>query len=203
MVPIPTDLSLFNYQKDCVCGGEGYPSCSIMYLLKKSGPCTVYSGDMEPLGSPDLKVKDENIPIVELADRQSVLIYAHAVMGTASTHVKWQVANGVGYKYLPKVSIENDVSDEDTIKAVIKGCPKKVFEDVGGKLTVARPLDCIFCDACKANSRDAVTVEADDRNFVFKFETDGSLTAQEVLDKAAEILSENAKAFATELRGQA
>jgi DNA-directed RNA polymerase subunit D len=124
-------------------------------------------------------------------------------MGTASTHVKWQVANGVGYKYLPKVSIENDVSDEDTIKSVIKGCPKKVFEDVGGKLTVARPLDCIFCDACKANSRDAVTVEADDRNFVFKFETDGSLTAQEVLDKAAEILSENAKAFATELRGQA
>ena len=203
MVPIPTDLSLFNDQKDCVCGGEGCPSCSIMYLLKKSGPCTVYSGDMEPLGSPDLKVKDENIPIVELTDRQSVLIYAHAVMGTASTHVKWQVANGVGYKYLPKVSIENDVSDEDSIKAVIKGCPKKVFDDVGGKLVAARPLDCIFCGACKANSRGAVVVEADDKNFVFKFETDGSLTAQEVLDKAAEILSENAKAFAVELRGQA
>ena len=202
MVPIPTDLSLFNYQKDCVCGGEGCPSCSIMYLLKKSGPCTVYSGDMEPLGSPDLKVKDENIPIVELADRQSVLIYAHAVMGTASTHVKWQVANGVGYKYLPKVTIQNDISDEDSIKAVIKGCPKKVFEEDGGKLVVAREIDCIFCDACKANGREVITVEADDRNFVFKFETDGSLTAQQVLDKAVEILSENAKAFAAELRGQ-
>ena len=202
MVPIPTDLSLFNYQKDCVCGGEGCPSCSIMYLLKKSGPCTVYSGDMEPLGSPDLKVKDENIPIVELADRQSVLIYAHAVMGTASTHVKWQVANGVGYKYLPKVTIKNDISDEDSIKAVIKGCPKKVFEEDGGKLVVAREIDCIFCDACKANGREVITVEADDRNFVFKFETDGSLTAQQVLDKAVEVLSENAKAFAAELRGQ-
>ena len=202
MVPIPTDLSLFNYQKDCVCGGEGCPSCSIMYLLKKSGPCTVYSGDMEPLGSPDLKVKDENIPIVELADRQSVLIYAHAVMGTASTHVKWQVANGVGYKYLPKVTVENDISDEDSIKAVIKGCPKKVFEENGGKLVVAREIDCIFCDACKANSRGVISVESDDRNFVFKFETDGSLTAQQVLDKAAEVLSENAKAFAAELRGQ-
>lgn len=203
MVPIPTDLSLFNYQKDCVCGGEGCPSCSIMYLLKKSGPCTVYSGDMEPLGSPDLKVKDENIPIVELADRQSVLIYAHAVMGTAATHVKWQVANGVGYKYLPKVTIENDVSDEDTIRMIVKDCPKKVFEEVGGKLAAVRPMDCIFCGACTASSKGVVQVDADEKNFVFKFETDGSLTAEEVLDKAAEVLSDGAKAFAAELRGQA
>ena len=43
---------------------------------------------------------------------------------------------------------------------------------------------------------DAIKVKGDDTNFVFKFETDGSLTAQQVLDKAAEILSEEAKAFA-------
>lgn len=202
MVPIPTDLSLFNYQEDCVCGGEGCPSCSIMYLLKKSGPCTVFSGDMEPLGSPDLKVKDENIPIVELADRQSVLIYAHAVMGTAKTHVKWQVANGVGYKYMPKVSVVNDVSDEEVVRTVIRDCPKRVFDTVANKLVVARPMDCIFCNACKENSKGAVSVEADDTNFVFRFETDGSLTAQQVLDKAAEILSTDAKAFADDLRSQ-
>ena len=202
MVPIPTDLDLFGYQKDCACGGEGCPNCEIMYLLKKSGPCTVYSGDMEPLGSPDFRVKDEHIPIVELADRQSVLIYAHAVMGTASPHVKWQVANGVGYKYRPKVTLERDIDDEDVIKDVLKGCPGHVFEVVDGKIDPVHSDDCIFCHACKENGKGAIRVESDDRNFVFKFETDGSLTAQQVLDKATEILADNAKAFAEELRVQ-
>ena len=105
MVPVPTDLNLFCPQSECVCGGEGCPNCTIMYSLNKIGPCTVLSGDLEPLGNPDLRVKDEFIPIVELTDGQAVLIYATAVMGTAKKHVKWQVANGVGYKYLPQIAI--------------------------------------------------------------------------------------------------
>jgi len=74
MVPVPTDHQLFTYQDQCTCGGEGCPSCTLMYSLNKIGPCTVLSGDMVPLGNPDLKVKDEDIPIVELTDRQAVLI---------------------------------------------------------------------------------------------------------------------------------
>ena len=101
MVPVPTDLDLFVSQSECTCGGEGCPNCTIMYSLNKIGPCTVYSGDLEPLGNPNLRVKDEFIPIVELTDGQAVLIYATAVMGTARKHVKWQVANGVGYKTCP------------------------------------------------------------------------------------------------------
>lgn len=203
MVPVPTDLELFNFQENCVCGGDGCPSCSIMYLLKKNGPCVVYSGDMEPLGSADYKVKDEHIPIVELADRQSVLIYAHAVMGTAKTHVKWQVANGVGYKYMPVVTILEDITDEDVITTTITGCPQNVFEVVDGKLVVKESMGCVLCRECESVTKGKVRVDADERNFIFKFETDGSLSAQVVLDKAAEILSNDAKAFAAELRSQA
>ena len=43
---------------------------------------------------------------------------------------------------------------------------------------------------------DAIKVVPKDTDFVFKFETDGSLTAKQVLDKAAEILSQESKDFA-------
>ncbi len=192
MVPVPTDYGLFNFQNECVCGGEGCPNCTIMYSLNEHGPRTVLSGDMQPLGDPSLKVKDELIPIVELADGQSVLIYAHAVMGTARKHVKWQVANGVGYKYMPVIDIVGNVPDG---KKVIDKCPKKVFDIEGDKVVVKNLLDCIICGMCEESSEGAIKVTSDETQFVFKFETDGSLTAEQVLNKAAEVLSENAKAF--------
>ena len=197
MVPVPTDYGLFNFKDQCSCGGVGCPSCVITYSLNKHGPCTVLSGDLQPLGDSKLKVKDEDIPIVELADGQSVLIYAHAVMGTAKKHVKWQVANGVGYKYMPVIDVDDSKMTAETAADIAKACPKKVFEAEGQKLVAKRPLDCSLCGTCTEGAgKGAVTVKGDDTNFFFKFETDGSLTAKEVLDKAAEILSENAKFIA-------
>ena len=192
MIPVPTrpDGFEFSFKDECTCGGEGCPNCTVMYSLNKHGPCTVLSGDLMPLGSEAFKVCDPNIPIVELADRQSVLIYAHAVKGTARKHVKWQVANGVGYKYMPVIEVGN-VMDPDEVAAA---CPKKVFEVSGGKLKVAkdRIYDCILCNTCSEMDK-AIKVEGKDTEFVFTFETDGSLTAQQVLDEAVKILAENAK----------
>ena len=201
MVPVPTDLNLFCPQSECVCGGEGCPNCTIMYSLNKIGPCTVLSGDLEPLGNPDLRVKDEFIPIVELTDGQAVLIYATAVMGTAKKHVKWQVANGVGYKYLPQIAIEEGMESDEEVLECAALCPKKVFEVEDGKLVIKNPLDCSLCRACTDHlgERGGITVKGDDKNFFFKFETDGSLTAQQALDKAVEILADEAKDFKAQL----
>ena len=201
MVPVPTDLNLFCPQSECVCGGEGCPNCTIMYSLNKIGPCTVLSGDLEPLGNPDLRVKDEFIPIVELTDGQAVLIYATAVMGTAKKHVKWQVANGVGYKYLPQIAIDEGMESDEEILECAAICPTKVFEVEDGKLVIKNPLDCSLCRACTDHlgERGGITVKGDDKNFFFKFETDGSLTAQQALDKAVEILADEAKDFKAQL----
>ena len=201
MVPVPTDLNLFCPQSECVCGGEGCPNCTIMYSLNKIGPCTVLSGDLEPLGNPDLRVKDEFIPIVELTDGQAVLIYATAVMGTAKKHVKWQVANGVGYKYLPQIAIDEGMESDEEVLECAALCPKKVFEVEDGKLVIKNPLDCSLCRACTDHlgERGGITVKGDDKNFFFKFETDGSLTAQQALDKAVEILAEEANDFKAQL----
>ncbi|UAL08025.1 MAG: DNA-directed RNA polymerase subunit D [Candidatus Methanogranum gryphiswaldense] len=196
MIPVPTDYELFTYQDKCVCGGDGCPSCTLMYSLNKIGPCTVLSGDMVPLGNPDLKVKDENIPIVELTDGQAVLIYATAVMGTCNKHVKWQAAFGVGYKYLPVISINSEKANDPDVLNVIKHCPRHVFGEKNKKLVVVNPHACSLCDTCKEITNGAVHVKGDDKNFLFTFETDGSLTAKQVLEKAVEILSEEAKELA-------
>ena len=200
MIPVPTDYGLFTTKDKCTCGGEGCPNCEIMYSLNKYGPCTVLSGDLQPLGDASLKVKDEDIPIVELADGQSVLIYAHAVMGTAKKHVKWQVASGVGYKYLPVIDVADSKIDSDVASEIAASCPKKVFDVENGKLVAKRPLDCSLCGTCTEGAGEGiVAVKGDDTNFFFKFETDGSLSAKQVIDKAAEILSQEAKAFADDV----
>ena len=198
MVPVPTDLDLFVPQDQCTCGGEGCPNCSIMYSLNKHGPCTVLSGDLMPLGNPDLKVKDEFIPLVELTDGQAVMIYATAVMGTAKKHVKWQVCNGVGYSYLPVIDIDSGRASDEAVLEAASVCPKHVYAVEDGRLVAKDPLACNLCMSCveRVGSDRGLSVRGDETNFIFKFETDGSLTARQALDKAVEILSKEADEFA-------
>jgi DNA-directed RNA polymerase subunit D len=123
-----------------------------------------------------------------------VLIYTIAVMGTAKTHVKWQAANGVGYKYGATVTI-----DENKCKHCMKclsDCPKDVFSGDAKRSKVTRPRDCTLCRACeKFCEPKAISVAEDDKNFVFKFETDGSLSAETALKKAMSLISESAQTF--------
>ena len=201
LVPVPT-TDQFTFQKDCSCGGVGCPGCSIMYSLNKVGPGTVLSGDLLPLGDSTLKVKDEFIPIVELTDSQAVLIYATAVMGTAKQHVKWQAAFGVGYSYMPAIEIDAaKAADSDVRDYAVKSYPG-LFKVEDGKLVV----DDIYRASRYGKAiqqdpvlQDVVSIDWDDSNFIFKFETDGSLTAQQALDIALDVLSKEAKDFAEQI----
>src|SRR2546426_980261 len=77
LVPIPTDLALYNRREDCpTCHGEGCPNCTIIYSVNKRGPGVVTSADLEPIGDTKLRPKDAKIPIVKLGDGQAMLIYA-------------------------------------------------------------------------------------------------------------------------------
>jgi DNA-directed RNA polymerase subunit D len=200
MVPVPT-LDEFVPRDECSCEGEGCPSCDFMYSLNKIGPCTVLSGDLMPLGNPEMKVKDEYIPIVELTDGQAVMIYAHAVMGTAKKHVKWQVANGVGYKYMPHVEIDPKHDKDEALVAIAEKYPDGLSVK-GGKVTVKSDLDCGIKRGCieALSECEGVTITWDDSNFIFQFETDGSLTAEQTLAKAREILAKEAQDFKDQIR---
>ena len=82
MIPIPTDLKLFSRKDECSCDGEGCPNCTIMYAINKRGPCTVFSGDLDPVNNDEFRIKDDLIPIVKLSKGQALLAYATAELGS-------------------------------------------------------------------------------------------------------------------------
>ncbi len=188
LIPIPTDLDVFGFREDCKdCKGEGCPNCTIMYALNKKGPCTVYSGDLEPVGDPKLKVVDEKIPIVKLDEGQAVLIYATAILGTGKNHAKWQGTHGVGYKFYPSIKVDNKKWEGD--EKCIQVCPTDVFKIEKGKIVVKNPEACVFCMLCEeACGEGCVTVEMDSSRILFQFETDGALTSKETLTRALSLL---------------
>ena len=137
---------------------------------------------------------------MELTAEQGIYVYATAVMGTARKHVKWQVCNGVGYMYMPDIKIDPKHASDDAVVACAKLCPNGL-EVKNKKLVVKDPVQCGLTKGCIEGISDVegITVDWDDSNFIFKYETDGSLTAQQALDKALEVLAKEAKSFASDL----
>jgi DNA-directed RNA polymerase subunit D len=194
MIPIPTDLEFFNFKDGCECEGEGCPKCSIMYVLNKKGPCTVYSGDLEPVGDASLKIKDDLIPVVKLSEGQAPLIYATAILGTGRDHSKWQVCHGVGYKYYPSVVIDPKKCDKGA--SCVQICPRDVFTEGDKKIEVTDEEACVLCDSCvEACELGAITVKGDPTKFVMRFETDGSVSAKDALKYALKVLQDKAEAI--------
>ncbi|MCD6382929.1 MAG: DNA-directed RNA polymerase subunit D [Thermoplasmata archaeon] len=199
MVPIPTDLKMFNFRDKCSCGGVGCPLCTLMFVINKRGPCTVYSGDLQPIGDSRFRVKEELIPIVKLRENQALLIYATAVLGTGEQHAKWQPVTICGYQYYPKITIDNNrVHNAEGCAAT---CPRKALSvDKKKNLVVADLEACNLCRNCVENCEEgAIKVEGDQRKFIFRFETDGSLTAKDALEYALNYLQEKFSEFREEL----
>lgn len=190
LVPIPTDLALYNRREDCpTCHGEGCPSCTIIYSLNKRGPGLVTSADMEPIGDAKLRPKDQGIPIVQLAEGQAILIYATAQLGTGKEHAKWQPTHGVGYAYYPTLKAGGKTLD--ALDPNVPFCRAHMLTTSLEEETVELPDDCTVCATFRETYKvDSVKISSDPARFVLQFETDGSLSAKDVLLKALDILAE-------------
>lgn len=194
MLPVPTDLEAFVFREKCTCEGEGCPSCSIMYSINKKGPGTVYSGDLEPVGDNKFRIKDDLVPIVKLKEGQAILAYATAQLSIGRVHAKYSPACGVGYRYSANISLDESKCDHD--EACIQVCPMDVFVREGKKIVIAHPEDCNLCMACvDVCELDCIRVEEDKSRLVFKYESDGSIGAKELLMKALRILEEKFDQF--------
>jgi DNA-directed RNA polymerase subunit D len=210
MVPIPTDLDHFTFRDQCECGGSGCPHCTIIYVMNKKGPCTVYSGDLQPLGDMSLRIKEELIPIVKLKEKQALLIYATAVMGQGKVHAKWQPVTICGYMNYPKITVNNDVKSDD-LDSVINAFPEGVLENSKGKIvlkdiTLLEKKDPTLYDSPALESMDGsdkkvVEIGYEENKFVFNFETDGSIKAKDALKHALTYLSDRFENLRDEISG--
>lgn len=192
LLPVPTDPATLNLagQTD----DEGNPSYVVRYTLTKEGPGTVYSGDLE-CEDPAFAIADPKIPIVRLLEGQRLILEATAVLGTGTEHAKWQVCHAVGYKYHPTATVDNKRITPEMAEAVVASVPVGILGNDNGKLVVLDPLGVNRADDAEKITKGAFRVEYDDRKFVFRFETDGSLKAEDALMKAVELLKERFKAF--------
>ena len=198
LIPIPTDLSLLNFRDECVCKGEGCPSCTVRYTLSKEGGGMVLSGDLQP-NEDSWKIKEENIPIVELYNDQRLILEVEAVLGRGKDHAKWQSVIAPGYRFIP--TIRFDPKDIKEVESFIETLPE-------GLVTIKKDtleLDdikhlAVFESHLQKEHMKGINIQLDESYIQFHYQTDGSLNAKDVLTYSLKIFEEKLDEFEKELK---
>ncbi len=198
MLPIPTDEKTIEAFGESI--GDDSKQPDIMYSLHKQGPCTVYSGDLEPVsGDSSLVIPETNVPLVKLARGQAILVYAKAKFGTARQHTKWQCAVAPRFYQAPTIS----VSSSKASKTVFNIVDKKNFKKKGNKHVIDNPVEAY--EAIRKieqlwNNEDAknsIEISRKKDHFIFEFETNGAMTAKLALEQALKALNGHCNEFAS------
>ena len=130
MVPLTTDLKTYkipdeDYKKDDA-------TYEATFILEKSGPTTVYSGDIKPR-DPKIKPVFDNIPIVKLAENQKIKMEMAAKLGFMNEHSKYQGAIS-SYEQLNDTDFEffvesyNNLSAKEITELALAALEERVSE---------------------------------------------------------------------------
>jgi DNA-directed RNA polymerase subunit D len=191
LVPLVTDLESYNLPEECDCEGKGCSLCQCTLTLEKQAgdeEVIVYSRD---LSSQDPKVVPAlgEIPLVKLAPNQRLIIEAYARLGKGVENAKFQPVSTVSYKYVPIVEVNKDKCNQ--CGDCVKVCPKNILLVEGDTIATQNTLDCSLCEACvEVCEPGAITIDSKKNSFLFKVESTGALSPEEIVEKSAEILKE-------------
>jgi DNA-directed RNA polymerase subunit D len=193
LIPIPTDLQLLAFRKECKCEGKGCPSCTVRYTLSKEGEGTVFSGDLQP-EVPSFAITETKIPIVELMKDQRVILEVEAVLGRGRDHAKWQVV--LAPRYRMETTITIDKKRINDVKSFIEELPKDLVELKGDKLELKDPSKIAMLESyLDKNKVDYITIDKNPSKLMFSFETDGSMGAKAALQESVAILTKKYEEF--------
>ena len=217
MIPIPTDHKMFHYEetcptcKDLVPEDRGCPTCNMIYTCKAFGTeegMTVTAGDMIYLGDQTLEIPEHyrSIPITKLYKGQMLEFYATAVMGRGSQHAKWSPVCGVSF--VPRqVGVLNNKTKAKILWDLNLTIDAKDFdkdgrlEDIEKVETLVKELHHVGDGTeTKTEFKDAITIEDIPGEFIFNFETDGSMSPQTALELASSSLSETFSSLGDDLK---
>jgi len=198
MLPIPTDKKTIEAFGDSIDDNSKQPD--IMYSLHKQGPCTVYSGDLEPVsGDESLVIPETNVPIVKLAEGQAILVYAKAKFGNAQKHTKWQCAVAPRFYQAPTISVSSGKGS----KAIFDIVAKKNFKKKGSKHVIDNPVEAhetlrkleqLWNDK---EAKESMELSTKKDHFIFEFETNGAMKAELALEQALKALDGHCNEFAS------
>ena len=200
MLPIPTDEKTIEAFGDSI--GDDSKQPEIMYSLHKQGPCTVYSGDLEPVnGDTSLTIPETSVPIVKLAEGQAILVYAKAKMGTAKQHAKWQTAVAPRFYQAPTLTVSSGKGSKTVIDVAGKENFKKkgknhIIEDPVKAHEAIKKLESLWNDE---DAQNAMTITRNKTHFILEFETTGAIEAKLALEQALKSLDVHCKDFMTSI----
>ena len=193
LIPIPTDLQLLTFRDECKCKGKGCPTCTVRYTLSKEEQGTVYSGDLQP-ETKQWAIKEDKIPIVELANDQRIILEVEAVLGRAKDHAKWQAVYAPHYKMATTIEIDKKRIEE--VKEIIKELPSNTVELKGEKLELKDETKLALLESqLNKTKTDCITIKRDPSKIIFSFETDSSLSAKDALTASIDILAKKYEEF--------
>ncbi|MHB8585640.1 MAG: DNA-directed RNA polymerase subunit D [Thermoplasmatota archaeon] len=194
LLPVPTEPGLFNFRAQCVCKGEGCPSCTVLYTLSKEGPGMVVSGDLTP-ADPKFAIPDPDIPVVKLLENQRVMLEAAAILGRGQDHAKWAAAVAIGYREVPHVSVRGNVPASSASELARLAPRDSIAVEDGGRIRIideVRAYDYLRAAKDRFDLQNVDLTEEKDA-FILTVETDGSLTPRQALKEAIGILMEKLK----------
>jgi DNA-directed RNA polymerase subunit D len=179
--------------------GEFEIGDTVTLSIDVEAPDTAYSGDL--VSSDDMvEPADENVPIIELREGQRLEVEADAVLDYGKSHAKHQGGVAVSYGHLQYVEVLGDrdeFADEEPniLRGVIEErAPEHAVQDEGepeeGDLVPTGEFD---HDLTKRYPGKELAVHDVPDAFVFDVETDGSLTVEQLVTRAAGTLADRAE----------
>ena len=211
MVPIPTFLDEYVFPEDDPNNQNlpeeqwGSPLSQIIYSLTIRGPDsdsdeefkTVHAGDLNVLGDTKLQIKDEHkrIPLTVLSKGQYLEIHAFAILGRGRDHAKWCPAAAVTFQPRQKATLAKpkkakvlfdlNLTSKSGREINAKMFTNKECTDVDAVLDLERALHQVGYGTGRDGAFDnAIVLEDIEGEYVFSFESDGSLPAEEIFNRA-------------------
>ena len=205
MIPIPTFHDEFCFLEDDP-GNEGLPreewgtpASQIIYHCSARGTPEghlVTAGDLNVLGEEKLQIPElyRGIPITKLYAGQYLEFYAYAVLGVGSDHSKWNPVSGVSFKSRKIANLDKPTKAKvlwDLDLSIGKSDFKnKKLEDIQKVETLIREMHHVGDGTERINDfADAITLEEVPGEYLFSFETDGSMTPRTAFEMACKSLS--------------
>ena len=225
LIPIPTYFEDFVFPEDDPANQGlpedkwGSPASRIIYHCSVQGPGkndeeefrTVYAGDLNVLGDSKLQIPEHcrEIPITVLAKGQYIEFYAYANLGRGKEHAKWEPASGVGFYQNVKAVLTDKKAAKEIFKLKIKLNDGKVLnEKIFGKDGVS---DIETVEAIRkallyseknvgSSGESGISMEEIPGEFVFHYESDGSLSAIDIFNRACEELESRFDSLGEQLK---
>ncbi|HVP15887.1 MAG TPA: DNA-directed RNA polymerase subunit D [candidate division Zixibacteria bacterium] len=203
LVPLKTDLDMYNLPEECPCKSEfGCNLCRVTLALdveSKEGTRPIHSGDLKSESESVVPVSSK-IPIVKLAKEQKIRLEAYARLGRGRNHAKWQPVSMCAYKYFPKITISKKCT---VCGKCVEMCPKKVLVKVDNKIEVRDLLACMLCQDCVEacpEKPSAIEVSGEEDAFIFSLESTGALPPERIITEAIKILEKELKELETDIK---